>query len=112
MEVFIFSPMNTKVALRDGVRRIRLVNQQGSLLILSGIIGVIGGVVALAFHELLHFLNHQIIEQIQSPENPSGWIPALFGWSPLSEASLPDSSSIPLLLKPGQHRRHDQYLPQ
>lgn len=69
-------PNNFKTALR----RVRLINSQGPVLLLSALIGVVGGLGAVGFHGLLHYCQNFILGTI------SGL--ALFGGSP-EEALIP-----------------------
>ena len=43
------------------VRRIRHLNHQGPILLVSAVIGLVGGFVAISFHSLLEYLHHLII---------------------------------------------------
>lgn len=40
---------------KQAIRRVRLINSQGPVLILSAVIGIMGGLAAVAFHSTLHF---------------------------------------------------------
>ncbi len=56
--------MKNKINLKSGVRRLRMVNEQGPLLVLATLIGIIGGFVALGFHSALEYLNHNIYQNL------------------------------------------------